>query len=101
MLEKINKIQELLNIPNVDANSETALANMKILNLLVSLRSDIEQLNLGSVMPCFNYNDFESAFLAGYKTRAEMSDLTHDFASELHAKSRFIKWHTKRINRKA
>lgn len=49
MLEKIEKIQELLNVPNVDAEPETAITNMKILNLLVSLRADAEQLNLCGV----------------------------------------------------
>lgn len=49
MLEKLDKIQELLKIPNVYKNPELAIANMKILNLLVSLRSDIEQLNLCDV----------------------------------------------------
>ena len=49
MLEKIDKIQELLNVPNVDASTETAITNMKILNLLVSLRAEAEQLNLSGV----------------------------------------------------
>jgi hypothetical protein len=49
MLEKIEKIQELLNVPNVDASTETAIANMKILNLLVDLRAEAEQLILFGV----------------------------------------------------
>ena len=49
MLEKIEKIQELLNVPNVDASTETAIANMKILNLLVDLRAEAEQLILSGV----------------------------------------------------
>ena len=49
MLEKIDKIQELLNVPNVDASTETAIANMKILNLLVDLRAETEQLILSGV----------------------------------------------------
>ncbi len=44
MLEKIDKIQELLNVPNVDASTETAIANIKILNLLVDLRAEAKQL---------------------------------------------------------
>jgi hypothetical protein len=44
MLEKIDKIQALLNVPNADADTETAIANMKILNLLVDLRAESEQL---------------------------------------------------------
>ena len=50
MLEKIEKIQELLNVPNVDASTETAIANMKILNLLVDLRAEAEQLILSGVV---------------------------------------------------
>ena len=34
----------------------------------------------------------EKAFLGGYKKRAEMSNLEYDFASELHAKSHYIKY---------
>lgn len=49
MLKKIDQIQALLNVPNVDADTETAIANMKILNLLVDLRAQAEQLNLSSV----------------------------------------------------
>ena len=51
MIEKIDKIQALLNVPNVDADTETAIANMKILNLLVDLRAQAEQLNLSVVVP--------------------------------------------------
>jgi hypothetical protein len=50
MLEKIDKIQALLNVPNVDKDSKTAIANMKILNLLVDLRSEAEQLILSGVV---------------------------------------------------
>jgi translation initiation factor 2 beta subunit (eIF-2beta)/eIF-5 len=50
MLEKIDKIQELLNVPNVDASTETAIANMKILNLLVDLRAETKQLILSGVV---------------------------------------------------
>jgi len=49
MIEKIDKIQALLNVPNVDADTETAIANMKILNLLVDLRAEAKQLILSGV----------------------------------------------------
>ena len=50
MIEKIDKIQALLNVPNVDADTETAITNMKILNLLVGLRAEAEQLILSGVV---------------------------------------------------
>jgi hypothetical protein len=50
MIEKIDKIQALLNVPNVDADAKTAIANMKILNLLVDLRAEAEQLILSGVI---------------------------------------------------
>ena len=50
MIEKIDKIQALLNVPNVDADTETAITNMKILNLLVDLRAEAEQLILSGVV---------------------------------------------------
>jgi len=43
MIEKIDKIQELLHVPNIDASTETAINNMKILNLLVDLRAEAQQ----------------------------------------------------------
>ncbi len=49
MLDKIDKIQELLNVPTIDASTETAITNMKILNLLVDLRAESEQLFLSGV----------------------------------------------------
>jgi hypothetical protein len=49
MIEKIDKIQALLNVSNVDADTETAIANMKILNLLVDLRAEAKQLILSNV----------------------------------------------------
>ncbi len=49
MLEKIDQIHKLLNIPNVDADTEIAITNMKILNLLVNLRAEAEQLIIGDV----------------------------------------------------
>ena len=57
MLEKIDKIQELLNVPNVDASTETAIANIKILNILVDLRAEAEQLILSGVSKSFTYKD--------------------------------------------
>jgi hypothetical protein len=50
MLEKIEQIHALLNVPNVDADTETAITNMKILNLLVDLRAEAEQLILSGVV---------------------------------------------------
>ena len=58
MLEKIDKIQELLNVPNVDASTETAIANIKILNLLVDLRAEAKQLILCGVSGMLP-NDFK------------------------------------------
>lgn len=43
MLDKIEKIHDLLAIPNANADNETAITNMKILNLLVSMRAEAEQ----------------------------------------------------------
>ena len=50
MIEKIDKIQELLHVPNIDESKETAINNMKILNLLVDLRAEAEQLILSGVV---------------------------------------------------
>ena len=79
MLEKIDKIQELLNVPNVDASTETAIANMKILNLLVDLRAEAEQLILSGVGKRFSsaqkmagwlHNNYEEIALNnGWKTQ--------------------------------
>ena len=66
-------------------------------NKETSNNNDTVHLGMSDVMPCFNYNDFEQAFIAGYKLRAEMSGLTFDFASELYAKSKFIKWNSNRL----
>lgn len=71
MLEKLDKIQELLKIPNVDKNPELAIANMKILNLLVSLRSDIEQLNLCGVsnrreLLIATFKDLDLEYIQGF-----------------------------------
>ena len=54
MIEKIDKIQELLNLPNVDASAETTINNMKILNLLVDLRAEAEKLILSGVSKCLH-----------------------------------------------
>lgn len=48
MLEKIEQIHALLNVPKID--TETAITNMKILNLLVNLRAEAKQLILYDVM---------------------------------------------------
>jgi len=37
-------------VPNVDADTETAITNMKILNLLVDLRAEAKQLILSGVV---------------------------------------------------
>jgi hypothetical protein len=50
MLEKIDKIQALLEVPNVDADPKNAIANMKILNILVDLRAEAKQLILSGVV---------------------------------------------------
>jgi hypothetical protein len=66
MLEKIEKIQELLNVPNVDASTETAIANMKILNLLVDLRAEAEQLILSGVSGRLYTEEEKKIFNKGY-----------------------------------
>ena len=53
MIEKIDKIQELLHVPNIDESTETAINNMKILNLLVDLRAEAQQLILSGVLKSF------------------------------------------------
>ena len=64
MLEKIEQIHELLNIPNVDADTETAITNMKILNLLVGLRAEAKQLILSDVI---NRRELLFAFIKDWK----------------------------------
>ena len=59
MIEKIDKIQALLNVPNVDADTEVAIANMKILNLLVDLRAESKQLILSGVSKRLNEKTLE------------------------------------------
>ena len=66
MIEKIDKIQALLNVPNIDADAETAITNMKILNLLVDLRSEAKQLILSGVS--------NSVKIAMLKQLEELSD---------------------------
>ena len=72
MIEKIDKIQALLNVPNVDADTETAITNMKILNLLVDLRAEAEQLILSGLVG--SYDDM---------TFAELSKIRKERISEL------------------
>mgnify|MGYP003636764383 CR=1 FL=1 len=67
MLEKIDKIQELLNVPNVDASTETAIANMKILNLLVDLRAEAEQLILSGVVKSFTTDEVLNVLDSSYE----------------------------------
>ena len=57
MLKKIDQIQALLNVPNVNSNAETAIANIKILNILVDLRAEAEQLILSDVVDCKHDNE--------------------------------------------
>jgi len=64
MIEKIDKIQALLNVPNVHADTETAIANMKILNLLVDLRAETEQLILSGVSKSLPIGDVEILLIA-------------------------------------
>ena len=46
MIEKIDKIRELLIVPSVDEQPKLAINQMKILNLLVELRNEAEQLTI-------------------------------------------------------
>jgi acylphosphatase len=52
-------------VPNVDADTETAITNMKILNLLVDLRAEAKQLILSGVVSSFldNLKDSDSKVL--------------------------------------
>jgi hypothetical protein len=43
MIEKINQIKDLLIVPSVDEHPKLAINQMKILNLLVELRTEAEQ----------------------------------------------------------
>ena len=49
MIEKIDKIRDLLIVPNVDEQPKLAINQMKILNLLVELRAEAEQLTIPDV----------------------------------------------------
>ena len=50
MIEKIDKIRELLIVPSVDEQPKLSINQMKILNLLVELRVEAEQLNTPAVL---------------------------------------------------
>jgi len=50
MIEKIDKIRELLIVPSVDEQPKLAINQMKILNLLVELRNEAEQLTIPAVV---------------------------------------------------
>ena len=50
MIEKIDKIRELLIVPSVDEQPKLAINQMKILNLLVELRNEAEQLTIPDVV---------------------------------------------------
>lgn len=49
MIEKINEIQKLLIVQSVDEQPKMAINQMKILNILVDLRAEIEQLRIHDV----------------------------------------------------
>ena len=63
MLDKIDKIKELLNVPTIDASTETAITNMKILNLLVDLRAGSEKLS--GVRRSYSFENMENAYEEG------------------------------------
>lgn len=50
MIEKIDKIRDLLIVPSVDKQPKLAINQMKILNLLVELRAEAEQLTIHAVV---------------------------------------------------
>ena len=50
MIEKIDKIRDLLIVPSVDEQPEMAINQIKILNLLDELRAEFEQLNTPAVV---------------------------------------------------
>ena len=50
MIEKIDKIRDLLIVPSVDEQPKMAINQMKILNLLVELRAEAEQLTIPAVV---------------------------------------------------
>lgn len=50
MIEKIDKIRDLLIVPSVDEQPKMAINQMKILNLLVELRAEVEQLTIPAVV---------------------------------------------------
>jgi len=50
MIEKIDQIRDLLIVPSVDEQPKIAINQMKILNLLVELRTEVEQCNIANVV---------------------------------------------------
>ena len=50
MIEKIDKIRDLLIVPSVDEQPKMAINQMEILNLLVELREEFEQLTIPAVV---------------------------------------------------
>ena len=50
MIEKIDKIRELLIVPSADEQPKLAINQMKILNLLTELRTEAEQLTIPAVI---------------------------------------------------
>jgi len=50
MIEKIDKIRDLLIVPSVDKQPKLAINQMKILNILVELRAEAEQLTIPAVV---------------------------------------------------
>ena len=50
MIEKIDKIRDLLIVPSVDKQPKVAINQMKILNILVELRAEAEQLTIPAVV---------------------------------------------------
>jgi len=65
MIVKIDKIQELLHVPNIDESTETAINNMKILNLLVDLRAEAQQLILCGVSHSQVFEAYGKPFTSG------------------------------------
>ena len=60
MIEKIDQIKDLLIVPSVDEQPRLAINQMKILNLLIELRAEIEQCNITDVagtLPCDECDD--------------------------------------------
>lgn len=47
--EIINKIEQLVDVPNVDLDGKGALRGMKMLNLITQLRTEVKNLNIPAV----------------------------------------------------